>query len=238
MVEFGTGTYCPNRKSDCTCGSWCSKCDAPDAHPDCRHYNYTGAGGCIGGCSSSDCCNCLAADCVLTVLEGGAEARRTMGKLRAGDVVRTGSRRRGERHRRVARVWASPAGVVDVVDVAPGCRLTPGHPALAGGRWVRAAALGPARPSLERVVYGVELEGHVDTVLVGGAVVVAGIGANCFGWNIFTRKSLRCDRATCAACDVCVDPTIDFANVAVGDLDRAYAPVPRPPPLAARSVNE
>ena len=45
---------------------------------------------------------------------------------------------------------------------------------------------------------------------------------------------------TCAACDVCwcVDPTIDLANVAVGDLDKADAPVPRPPPLAARSGDE
>ena len=190
-------------------------------------------------------CNCLAGDCELLVEVAGPGGARwlaptRMADVRAGDVVATGSRAPGEARRRVARVWVSAVrgGACDVIALARGCRLTPGHPVVdrASGRWMSAgAALGGVRDARvergarERAVYGIELEGHVDTVLVGGAFVVAAIGAYCgprFGWNVFTRKSSRCDARTCAACDVAVlpGPSIDFADVRVADLAVSYAP--------------
>ena len=59
----------------------------------------------------------------------------------------------------------------------------------------------------------------LDTVLTGGGVVVAGLGVYCWAWNVFTRKTVRCDRARCAACDVCVEPGLDFAARTTADLE-------------------
>ena len=62
-----------------------------------------------------------------------------------------------------------------------------------------------------------------------GGVVVAGLGAYCgpdFGWNVLTRKSERCDRAKCAACDVCVLRGVDFSAVRASDLAADFAPCP------------
>lgn len=100
---------------------------------------------------------------------------------------------------------------------------------MADGRWRRAESFGSPRLSREAFVYGIELEGHVDTVLVGEGegVVCAGIGVYCgpdFGWNVFTRKTARCDLAACAACDICVDVTRDMAAVTTADLAAEYAP--------------
>ena len=111
--------------------------------------------------------------------------------------------------------------------VAAGCFLTPNHPVRFGGAWRRAGELGAVEHRGRGVVYGLELEGHVDTVLVGDGAVVAAVGVYCgpaFGWNVFTRKSARCDRLRCAACDVCVDAALDFSKVAPADLDVEYAP--------------
>ena len=166
---------------------------------------------------------------------GRAEARR-LDELRLGDFVATGA----GGYRRLLKLWPSaakdPAEAVAVVAVAAGCRVTPNHPVFAGGRWRRAGDLAPAHPAREAVLYGLELEGHVDTVLVGDGVVVAAIGVYCgpsfaaAGWNVFTRKSVRCDRARCAACDVCVDPSIDFSRVRPEDLETRYPPYAPPPP--------
>ena len=61
-----------------------------------------------------------------------------------------------------------------------------------------------------------------------------------FGWNVFTRKSARCDAAACAACDVCVHPDLDFARIRPEDLEARYAPYAQTPPRrdAARTTAE
>ena len=153
-----------------------------------------------------------------------------VGDLCAGDVIRTGNRHADKSFRRVSRVWASFVHAPDVVVLSNGCRLTSGHPVLCEvtSEWCRAGALRPAATCIPQVVYGIELEGHVDTVLVGG-FVCAGIGVYCgpeFGWNIFTRKSTRCDArpGSCAKCDVAVCEKIDFAHVSSADMSVRYAP--------------
>ena len=93
--------------------------------------------------------------------------------------------------------------------------------------YLAAGELGAIEDRGRGVVYGLELEGHVDTVLVGDGAVVAAVGVYCgpaFGWNVFTRKSARCDRLRCAACDVCVDAALDFSKITPADLDVEYAP--------------
>ena len=37
-------------------------------------------------------------------------------------------------------------------------------------------------------------------------------GEQCDGWSVWTRKTQRCDRHACAACDVAVHPGLDFAR--------------------------
>jgi hypothetical protein len=165
-------------------------------------------------------CECLAGDCLLRLRDG---SRRRMDALAVGDHVATGA---GD-YRRVVRLWPAAVDAVAVVEVAAGCFLTPNHPVRFGGAWRRAGELGAVEHRGRGVVYGLELEGHVDTVLVGDGAVVAAVGVYCgpaFGWNVFTRKSARCDRLRCAACDVCVDAALDFSKVAPADLDVEYAP--------------
>ena len=165
-------------------------------------------------------CECLAGDCVLRLRDG---SRRRMDALAVGDHVATGA----GGHRRVVKLWPAAVDAVAVVEVAAGCFLTPNHPVRFGGAWRRAGELGAVEHRGRGVVYGLELEGHVDTVLVGDGAVVAAVGVYCgpaFGWNVFTRKSARCDRLRCAACDVCVDAALDFSKVAPADLDVEYAP--------------
>ena len=165
-------------------------------------------------------CECLAGDCVLRLRDG---SRRRMDALAVGDHVATGA----GGHRRVVRLWPAAVDAVAVVEVAASCFLTPNHPVRFGGAWRRAGELGAIEDRGRGVVYGLELEGHVDTVLVGDGAVVAAVGVYCgpaFGWNVFTRKSIRCDRLRCAACDVCVDAALDFSKVAPADLDVEYAP--------------
>ena len=47
-------------------------------------------------------------------------------------------------------------------------------------------------------------------------VVVAGVGKHCgehvHGWHVWTRKTVRCDDASCTKCDVAVCPEIDFSS--------------------------
>ena len=157
--------------------------------------------------------------------EGVDVVRMRLGDVRVGEYVATGSD-----FRRVLKLWPSSREGREVVELAPGCRVTPNHPVRVEGRWRRAGELGPARFSPATVVYSVELEGHVDAVLLGDGVVAAAIGVfcgpdfACGGWNVFTRKSVRCDRATCAACDVCVDASLDFSRIRPEDLEVSYPP--------------
>ena len=182
-------------------------------------------------------CECLTADCVLRVRDSatGRVGPRRLDAVRVGDDVATCG---GGGFRRVLKLWPSraPEGDIGVVNVAAGCRVTPNHPVFADGRWRRAGDVGPVRTARESVLFGVELEGHVDTLLVGAGVVVAAIGVYCGlgfaagGWNVFTRKSVRCDRDRCSACDVCVDESLDFSRIRPEDLDRRYTPYAPPPP--------
>lgn len=177
--------------------------------------------------------SCFTADscveaCVRRADGGVRMVPRRMDELREGEVVRTGATAAGRRLRRVQRMWVSqlPGGAADVVTLASGCRLTANHPVLVCGEWQRAAELGLAARERMQQVFGVELEGHVDTLRVGG-LVCAAIGVYCgprFGWNVFTRKTGRCDRQPCRRCDVAVVPDIDFAHIREGDLVDEYEP--------------
>ncbi|KAH8054254.1 hypothetical protein JL722_8986 [Aureococcus anophagefferens] len=125
-------------------------------------------------------CECLAGDCLLRLRDG---SRRRMDALAVGDHVATGA----GGHRRVVKLWPAAVDAVAVVEVAAGCFLTPNHPVRFGGAWRRAGELGAVEDRGPGVVYGLELEGHVDTVLVGDGAVVAAVGVYCgpaFGWNV------------------------------------------------------
>ena len=77
-----------------------------------------------------------------------------------------------------------------------------------------------------RWLYSLELEGHEDVVLTGrDRVAVAALGLYCgprFGWNLYTRKTTRCQGA-CAICDVQCVPWIDFGARIKNTSDAAYA---------------
>eukprot|EP00939_MAST-03C_sp_MAST-3C-sp1_P003260 g3260.t1 len=97
-------------------------------------------------------------------------------------------------------------------------------------RWVRAeiaatATQGEIRRENHAFVYSIELAGHVDTVDCGGTIV-ATLGHYCghnFGWNIFTRKSTRCD-ANCEICDIIHSPRVDFCSIGPREMVRTYPP--------------
>jgi hypothetical protein len=189
-----------------------------------------GAGGCSPPCAGSDCCNCFTGHCLFEVRKAGGTIitePRKMSDLRVGDVVATGAPSAEDAFRRITRIWPSavPTKTADIVELAPGCYLTDNHPALKQGKWSPAGSLGRAEKQAVDIVYGIELEGHVDTVV--GGVVCAALGVYCgpsFGWNIFTRRTTFCDSWPCAKCDVAVDTSIDFANIVPQDLDARYTP--------------
>jgi len=180
-------------------------------------------------------CSCFTQACLVHVLgEGGVETRVAFADLRVGDVVNTGASRARDRHRRVTRIWPCevPTGSkTPTFEVVPGCRLTGGHPVQHNGSWCRPEELCEARATREPVVYTLELEGHVDTVLVGRdaktAAVCAAIGVYCgprFGWNIFTRKTRPCDAKGCQKCRVAVVLGLDFSLVEESMLEARYEP--------------
>ncbi|CAE8732900.1 unnamed protein product [Polarella glacialis] len=167
-------------------------------------------------------------DSVAMVLIGGKEMPRLMEELRVGDEVLTGSPCPSQRQRRVGRIWRSlvPGGKTEVVQLSCDCRLTSNHPAMTGDRWLPAASLGLPVLSPEEFVFGIELEGHVDTILIGG-VVCAGLGVYCgpdFGWNVFTRKTIHCEDLSCNKCKIAFDPNIDFNSIKASDLGEMYTP--------------
>ncbi|CAE7940189.1 unnamed protein product, partial [Symbiodinium sp. KB8] len=166
-------------------------------------------------------CTCFTDSCVFHVLKSGRQVQKSMRQLKEGDMLHTGSPVREEQFRRVTRIWQCPTlGESATVEVLPGCRLTTGHPVKMGGTWRRPESCGEVELTHDRQVYTIELEGHVDTVLVGRsmqeAVVVAALGVYCgesFGWNLFTRKTRPCEQPNCAKCAVAVVPSLDFRNV-------------------------
>eukprot|EP00747_Dinoflagellata_sp_TGD_P044958 gnl/TRDRNA2_/TRDRNA2_143563_c0_seq1.p1 gnl/TRDRNA2_/TRDRNA2_143563_c0~~gnl/TRDRNA2_/TRDRNA2_143563_c0_seq1.p1 ORF type:complete len:355 (+),score=29.30 gnl/TRDRNA2_/TRDRNA2_143563_c0_seq1:156-1067(+) len=171
---------------------------------------------------------CISGDSMVMVLEGCKEVPRAMDAVHVGDLVLSGAEGTQEGIRRVTRIWPCLAhgGTASMVELSAGCRLTANHPVLHQGRWQRAGSLGKTSTQPMDLVYGLELEGHVDTVLVGG-VVCAAIGIYCgqeFGWNIYTRKTVPCDVVACTKCSVAVDPGIDFSNVTENDLQERYQP--------------
>eukprot|EP00386_Alphamonas_edax_P007221 GDKI01023974.1.p1 GENE.GDKI01023974.1~~GDKI01023974.1.p1 ORF type:complete len:196 (-),score=64.29 GDKI01023974.1:22-609(-) len=177
-------------------------------------------------------------------------------------------------HRTVSRVWRCPVGnTIAVYDLTPHtlggegsgrssstptstaageeerqrCLLTEGHPVWDAkqNRWRRAEELASS-VSYERheYVYTLELDGHEDTVEVGG-VVCAALGVYCgpdFGWNLFTRKTMACKHNTippqeggvaaagaadgvgaCPVCAVVCDGSLDFRQVTGEMFREVYA---------------
>ena len=175
-------------------------------------------------------CTCFTPSCVFQVLKDGQQQQVKMCQLQEGDVVHTGASSPQERYRRITRIWRCPAGKSETVEVAPGCRLTTGHPVMLKGQWCRPESLGKVERTFESFVYTIELEGHVDTLLVGlrkTAVICAALGVYCgesFGWNLFTRKTRPCDKAGCKKCAVAVVPHLDFTAVTPEMFEVQYPP--------------
>lgn len=175
-------------------------------------------------------CTCFTDFCEFHVLAAsGQNTLKFMRDLREGDMVRTGSSVESEKYRQISRIWRCAAGLTETVEVEPGCKLTVGHPVRVNGSWCRPETCKAPSCSFEEHVYTLELEGHVDTVLVGSdgaAVVCAALGVYCgeaFGWNIFTRKTRPCRRwPDCDKCRVAVMPQLDFANVTSHMLVKRY----------------
>lgn len=175
-------------------------------------------------------CTCFTDFCEFHVLAAsGQNTLKFMRDLREGDMVRTGSSVESEKYRQISRIWRCAAGPTETVEVEPGCKLTVGHPVRVNGSWCRPETCKAPSCSFEEHVYTLELEGHVDTVLVGSdgaAVVCAALGVYCgeaFGWNIFTRKTRPCRRwPDCDKCRVAVMPQLDFANVTSHMLVKRY----------------
>jgi len=158
---------------------------------------------------------CFTGDSLASVLGAdGAEVHTPFSKVRVGDLVRTDKGHGKDLHRRVQRVWAHRlARMTRTFELAPGCRITPGHPFLWNGKWIKPEDMHRGEETFEEFVYQLEVEGHVDTALVGG-VVCALLGRYCgpdFGWNVFTRKTVKCSRQPCSTCAKAVVPGLDFS---------------------------
>lgn len=176
----------------------------------------------------SRCCSCFTGDSTATVLgSDDKEVLRSFADIREGDRVRTGARDLADRYRRVTRMWPCLVGeFVQTVTLSQGCRLTTGHPVLWRGKWRKPEDISGVCETFEEVVYTIELEGHVDTILVSGIVCVA-MGLYCgeeFGWNVFTRKTTYCDRQPCAKCAVQVIEGLDFSSVDASMMEVRYEP--------------
>lgn len=158
---------------------------------------------------------CFTADSLACCLDdGAAEVQVPFAKIQVGDMVRTQRHGGSGSFRRVQRVWAHRWGDwVPTFEMAPGCRVTLGHPVRRKGRWVKPEDIIHAEETYEEVVYQLEVEGHVDVALVGG-VECALLGKYCgpdFGWNVFTRKTVPCDKPHCPKCAKAVVPGLSFS---------------------------
>lgn len=178
---------------------------------------------------------CFTPDSVVRVLQGGVEVKRFFKEVKVGDMVRTGPGEGLGFFRRVQRVWKHLPHPSDeplpAYDLAEGCRITIGHPALVNGIWRRPETICKEIASFETVVYQLEVEGHIDTVLVGSSsgVVCALLGCYCgedFGWNVFTRKTVRCDNQPCKKCSKAYIPghTFDHTKITSRMLEARYEP--------------
>jgi len=173
-------------------------------------------------------CSCFTSDCIAWKVDlTGAEVPEVFGCLKEGDMVRTGSKSPQERYRRVTRIWQSPVdGFTQTATLSSGCRLTLGHPVFLHGRWCKPESFAVPCDTFEDAVYTIELEGHVDTILIGD-VICAALGVYCgsdFGWNIFTRKTVACDSRPCCKCKIAVVEGLDFATVDSSMLCQHYPP--------------
>eukprot|EP00929_Paragymnodinium_shiwhaense_P002200 TRINITY_DN102413_c0_g1_i1.p1 TRINITY_DN102413_c0_g1~~TRINITY_DN102413_c0_g1_i1.p1 ORF type:complete len:559 (-),score=58.82 TRINITY_DN102413_c0_g1_i1:14-1690(-) len=186
--------------------------------------------------ASSSSESCFTADSILWVCRAGGnrEEARRFSELQVGEMVRTGARQPCDRYRRVMKIWPTKLAersFLEVVKLGKGCALTAHHPVWSESekKWLKASQLAAPMPRIEPIVYGLELEGHVDTVLVGDTICAA-IGVYCGpafaagGWNVFTRKTTYCDSQPCKKCDVAVHADIDFSCVSSEDLDVRYSP--------------
>jgi len=191
-------------------------------------YHWDGNTHCTSG-------RCFTPDSVVRVLQGGVEVQRFFKQVKVGDMVRTGPGQGLGFFRRVQRVWEHPPHPCDELlaayELAEGCRITIGHPALVNGIWRRPESICKEVASFETVVYQLEIEGHIDTVLVGSSsgVVCALLGCYCgadFGWNIFTRKTVRCDKQPCKKCSKACLPglTFDHTKIPQQILKARYEP--------------
>jgi len=177
---------------------------------------------------SPRCCSCFTSDCMARLLKAdGSEELSAFAKLKEGDVVRTGAREVANRYRRITRIWSCPvSGFTETVALSRHCRLTTGHPVLSDGQWKRPEELWNRCMTWEDAVYTIELEGHVDTILMGD-IVCAALGVYCgedFGWNIFTRKTRHCDAQPCLKCQKAVMEGLDFAVVDEAAMVVRYDP--------------
>mmetsp|Transcript_4161 Transcript_4161/g.10530 ORF Transcript_4161/g.10530 Transcript_4161/m.10530 type:complete len:477 (-) Transcript_4161:46-1476(-) len=157
---------------------------------------------------------CFTSESLACVLgESGEDVEIPFSSVHVGNLVRTRHGKGKDCYRRVQRVWAHHwARHVETFELAPGCRLTPGHPVMRNGRWVKPEALTTGEQHFEEFVYQLEVEGHVDTALVGG-IQCALLGCYCgedFGWNVFTRKTVKCDKQPCPKCAKAYLPGLDF----------------------------
>eukprot|EP00439_Symbiodinium_sp_Y106_P013683 s5416_g1.t5 len=127
-------------------------------------------------------CTCFTDFCGFHVLAASGQTTcKFMRDLLEGDMVRTGSSVESEKYRQISRIWCCTAGLTQTVEVEQGCKLTVGHPVLVNGSWCRPETCKQPSCSYEEHVYTLELEGHVDTVLVGShgaAVVCAALGTD------------------------------------------------------------
>lgn len=148
---------------------------------------------------------------------------------------------------KVARIYAYDASEVECVRLLERFWITPEHPVFHEGCWVRPAELAPAvgYPS-HRVkrVFNLELHGHADTVLCvhdgqqplplreQRPVIVSTLGKYCgeeYGFNIFTRKTVRCPGA-CAQCDSVYMPSAPFARgPTVREVEMRFKPFKEDP---------
>eukprot|EP00746_Dinoflagellata_sp_MGD_P009401 gnl/MRDRNA2_/MRDRNA2_119102_c0_seq1.p1 gnl/MRDRNA2_/MRDRNA2_119102_c0~~gnl/MRDRNA2_/MRDRNA2_119102_c0_seq1.p1 ORF type:complete len:643 (+),score=106.11 gnl/MRDRNA2_/MRDRNA2_119102_c0_seq1:52-1929(+) len=141
------------------------------------------------------------------------EVQIPFSKIAVGDFVRTDHSEGIQSYRRVQRVWAHKWGQkIRTFELAKGCRVTTGHPVMHRGQWTKPEDIKCGIESFEEKVYQLEIEGHVDTVVAGG-IICALLGRYCgpeFGWNVFTRKTVKCDKQPCTKCSKAFMPGLSF----------------------------
>jgi len=158
---------------------------------------------------------CISGDSLVYVSCGASVVATRMCDVCVGDVLLTGTV--PSEKSCVTRIWRmTPSRSCETVQLSSGCRVTKGHPVLKQGRWCKPRHLMMPLWTNEGVLYNLELEGHVDTVLVGDTVCAC-IGKDCGElFNpIFHSKTVRCRIPHCKICDRVVNSQLDFSDPAV-----------------------